>query len=154
MARVTCLFPAFLALSVAQGPLFSWQDAATAGKLKNRKQQEQPKQPQKEDEPPEEDEGLKQKEYSFNPLQAAKEMRAGAFYAKKGNHKAAARRFREATKWDPTSAEAFLRLAQSEVKLKDENASREAYAKYLELAPDAKNAESIRKKIGSPSGSK
>lgn len=128
--------------------MLSWQHPAAAGQLKDRKQQEQQKQQQKEEEPPEEDEGLKEKVYSFNPLQAAKELRAGEFYYKKKNYKAAARRFREATKWDPSSPEAVLRLAQSEEKLKDQKAAHEAYAKYLELAPDAKKAESIRKKAG------
>ncbi len=128
----------------------SIEDQAPPAKLKDRKQQSQRDQQQKEQEPPEEDGGLKEKEYSFNPLQAQKELTAGGFYFKKGNYKAAARRYRDATRWDPTSAAAFLRLAQSEEKLKDAAAAREAYAKYLELAPDSKDAEAIRKKIGNP----
>jgi tetratricopeptide (TPR) repeat protein len=98
-------------------------------------------------EPPEEDEDLKPKEYSFNPLQATKELKVGDFYFKKGSYKAAARRFREATRWDPTSAHAFLRLGEAEEKLHDQKSARKAYAKYLELAPDAKDAEQIRKKL-------
>lgn len=116
------------------------------GKLKERQPAKQQQQ-QIEQEPPEEDEGLKEKEYSFNPLQATKETKAGEFYYKKGNYKAAARRFREATKWDPTSAEGFLKLAQAEEKRKDDKAAKEAYEKYLQLAPDAKDADSIRKKL-------
>ncbi len=98
-------------------------------------------------EPPEEDAGEKPKEYSFNPLQAEKEMKVGAYYFKKGSYKAAARRYREATKWNPTFADAFLRLGESEEKLKDDKSAHEAYSKYLELAPDAKDAASIRKKL-------
>ncbi len=104
-------------------------------------------QEQKEQEPPEEDEELKPKEYSFNPLQATRELKTGDFYFKKGNYKAAARRFREATRWDPTSAHAFLRLGEAEEKLHDAKAAQEAYAKYLELDPEAKDAERIRKKL-------
>jgi predicted Zn-dependent protease len=95
-----------------------------------------------EEEPPEEDAALKPKEYSFNPLQASKEVRIGEYY------RAAANRFREATHWNPSFPDAFLRLAETEEKLNDHKAAREAYAKYLELNPTAKDAESIRKKLG------
>jgi len=99
-------------------------------------------------EPPEEDATLVEaKEYTFNPLQAEKEVKTGNFYAKKGNHKAAAFRFREATKWNPGMAEAWLRLGESLEKRKDAKGAKEAYAKYLELAPDAKNVAAIRKKL-------
>jgi predicted Zn-dependent protease len=105
--------------------------------------------PPKEEEPPEEDASLKPKEYSFNPLQATKEMRIGEYYFKKKSYRAAANRFREATHWNPSFPDAFLRLAETEEKLNDRKAAHEAYAKYLELNPTAKDAESIRKKIGS-----
>ena len=98
-------------------------------------------------EPPEEDEDLKPEHYSFNPLQSAKEIRIGDFYFKKGSYKGAVLRYRAATRWDPTSAHAFLRLGEAEEKLKDAKAARAAYAKYLELAPDAKDADEIRKKL-------
>ena len=42
--------------------------------------------------PPEEDENLKVKEYSFNPLQANKELLVGNEYFKKHSYKAAAGR--------------------------------------------------------------
>lgn len=100
------------------------------------------------EEPPEEDATLVEKnEYTFNPLQAEKEIKTGLFYAKKGNHKAASVRYREATRWNPGSAEAWLRLGESLEKRKDMKGAKEAYAKYLELAPDAKNAALIKKKL-------
>jgi tetratricopeptide (TPR) repeat protein len=98
-------------------------------------------------EPPEEDEALTPKEYTFNPLQANKELQIGNYYFKRKNYRAAAKRFTEATRWNPTFAEAFLRLGESEDKLKDPAAARQAYSKYLELAPDAKNAEDIKKRL-------
>ena len=101
----------------------------------------------KEVEPPEEDTALATKEYSFNPLQAEKEIKIGNYYFKKSNYRAAANRFREAGKWNPGSAEAQLRLAESLEKMKDQKGAMEAYEKYLELAPDAKNATAIKKKI-------
>ncbi len=122
-------------------------------------QDPQPPQPQKklettrpakpaEQEPPEEDESLKPEEFSLNPLEAQKNVTAGDYYFKtKKNYHAAARRYLRATKWDPGSAEAFLKLGESEEKLNDHAAAREAYEKYLELAPAARNADGIRKKI-------
>jgi Flp pilus assembly protein TadD len=97
--------------------------------------------------PPEEDESLKPKEYSFNPLEAEHDVQIGNFYFKKGNYKGALNRFREATRWNPTNAEAFLRLGDTEEKLKDKQGAQQAYAKYLELAPDGKEAEAIKKKL-------
>jgi tetratricopeptide (TPR) repeat protein len=98
-------------------------------------------------EPPEEDESLKTKEYAFNPLQASKEVKVGDYYFKKRNYKAAALRFREATRWNPGFAEAFLKLGESEEKLNDRAAAKDAYAKYLDLNPSAKDADAIRKKL-------
>lgn len=100
-------------------------------------------------EPPEEDLSVAEKqEYTFNPLQAAKELKVGAFYFKKGSYRAAARRFEEATKWDPNSGEAWLRLGEAHAKLKDDKAARAAWEKYLEVDPEGKEASDIRKKLG------
>ena len=105
-------------------------------------------------EPPEEDEVLKPKEYVLNPLQAQKEITAGNFYDKKGNHRAAQKRYLEATRWDPSSAEAFLKLGESSEKLRDFTTALEAYTKYLELDKNAKNADALRKRIAKwPGGS-
>ena len=98
--------------------------------------------------PPEEDEGTKEKEYSFNPLQSAKEIQTGNYYFKKGNFKAAASRFREASRWDPTSAEPYARLGDAQERLRDRKAAREAYTRFLEMDPDSKRAAEIRRKIG------
>jgi tetratricopeptide (TPR) repeat protein len=102
---------------------------------------------QKEEEPPEEDESLKPKEYTLNPLEAERNVTTGNFYFKKGNYRAAARRFEEATKWDPSAAEAFLKLGESDEKLHDRKGARDAYTKYLEVSPEAKNAAEIRKRL-------
>ena len=101
----------------------------------------------KEEVPKEEDENLGTKEYSFNPLQAEKEVRVGEYYFKKGSYRAAALRFREATKWNQGYGEAWLRLGETAEKQKDTKTAKEAYAKYLEVAPDAKDAAEIRKKL-------
>ena len=100
-----------------------------------------------EQEPPEEDEIQKPKEYVLNPLQAQKEITAGNFYNKKGNTRAAQKRYLEATRWDPGSAEAFYRLGETSEKLHDYTSALEAYTKYLELDKNAKNADALRKRI-------
>jgi tetratricopeptide (TPR) repeat protein len=100
-------------------------------------------------EPPEEDVDAveKTKEYTLNPIQAAKELKIGNFYLKKGSHKAAVRRFEEALKWDPNMAEAYLKLGEAHTKAGDAKAARAAWEKYLELDPDGKEAEGIRRKL-------
>ena len=99
-------------------------------------------------EPPEEDETLvPKKDYPFNPLEAAKELKTGDFYFKKGKYKAAAGRFREATLWNPGFAEAYFRLGEAQEKLRDKKAAHEAYAKFLDLAPQDKRAAEVRNKL-------
>jgi tetratricopeptide (TPR) repeat protein len=112
-----------------------------------KKDRPQPPASTKEEVPKEEDTTLGEKDYAFNPLQAEKEIQVGDFYFKKGKYRAAAERFREATKWNNGSTEAWLRLGEAEEKQKDPKAAKEAYAKYLDLSPDAKNAPEIRKKV-------
>jgi tetratricopeptide (TPR) repeat protein len=98
--------------------------------------------------PPEEDTSVGTTTYSFNPLQAKKDIEAGNFYAKaKHDYRAAANRFISATKYNDGDAEAWLRLGEMEEKLKDPKAAKDAYQKYLEIASDAKNAGEIRKRI-------
>jgi len=66
---------------------------------------------------------------------------------KKGNLSAAKGRYKDATLYDPGSAEAFAKLGEVTEKLHDFATARDAYAKYLELAPTAKDAEAIKKRM-------
>jgi tetratricopeptide (TPR) repeat protein len=118
---------------------------------------QQPKPPAplaaQEQEPPEEDPDLKPKEYSFNPLEANRNIIAGNFYFKKGNFRAASRRYLEASKWDPTSSEAVLRLGEADEKLRNFADAREAYQKFVTLSSDGKEIEAVKKRIaGLPKG--
>ena len=70
--------------------------------LKKRPADQSKNQQTQEQEPPEEDESLAPKTYSFNPLEAEKDLKIGLYYFKKGNYKASTSRFREATLWNPT----------------------------------------------------
>jgi tetratricopeptide (TPR) repeat protein len=101
----------------------------------------------KEEIPPEEDKSLSVDSYSFNPLQAQKDLNVGNYYFKQHKYRAAETRFHEALKWNDGFGDAWLRLAEVEEKLKDPQAAKEAYNKYLEISPEAKNAAEIRKRI-------
>jgi tetratricopeptide (TPR) repeat protein len=129
----------FVAVLHAQGPV-----------LKKRGEAPAPTQPVNKDGlPPEEDTGAAvNKEYAFNPIQAKKEIGIGDQYFKKGRYRAAAGRYTEATKWNTSDPEAWLKLGEAQEKLKDTKAAKEAYGKYLEVA-DAKDkrVEEIRKKL-------
>src|SRR5947209_14112585 len=73
--------------------------------------------PDKTELPPEEDAAINApKEYGFNPVQSKREVAVGLLYFKKGNYKAAAARFQEATRWNDGNQEAWLRLAEAEEK--------------------------------------
>jgi len=101
----------------------------------------------KEEVPPEEDTALATLEYSFNPLQSAKDVGVGDQYLKRGRFRAAQMRYTSATQWNDGNAEAWLKLGEVAERLKDIAKAKEAYQKYLELASDAKNAKDIRKRV-------
>lgn len=101
----------------------------------------------KEEIPPEEDTALTTTEYSFNPLQSAKDVGVGNQYLKRGRLRAAEMRYTSATKWNDGNAEAWLKLGEVAERLKDNDKAKTAYGKYLELASDAKNAKDIRKRM-------
>lgn len=104
--------------------------------------------PQRESELREEDESLSTRaEYVFNPIQALEEIKVGDFYWKKGSHKAAALRYQEATRWNPTLGDAWLKLGEAREKLKEFDEAREAYQKYLEVEPQGRKASGIQKKV-------
>src|ERR1022692_669352 len=110
-------------------------------------QRQKPSAGAKEEIPPEEDKALSPEDFSFNPLEAEKWVSVGNYYFKQGKYRAAEGRYRGATRWNDGYGEAWLRLGEVEEKLKDPQAAKEAYAKYLEVAPDAKNAALVRKKV-------
>ena len=106
-----------------------------------------PKPQQQEEVPPEEDDSLKPKEFSFNPLEAERDVRIGNYYFKRGRYPAALSRYQEATKWNPNMAEAYLHIGETAEKMKDKSTAKQAYQKYIELAPDSKEAERLKRKV-------
>ena len=97
--------------------------------------------------PPEEDKSFLKEEHTFNPLQSEKSVRTGDFYLKQGKIRAAAYRYEDATLWNESNEVAWLKLAKVQEKLKDVQAAKEAYTKYLTVAPDAHDAADVRKKL-------
>jgi tetratricopeptide (TPR) repeat protein len=102
--------------------------------------------------PPDEDKMNAVEKFSFNPVQSKREMTAGDFYFHKGNYTAAAARYERATKWNDGNADAWLRLGDAEEKKSNEKAAVAAYRKFLDLSPDAKNADEVKKKLAKLKG--
>ena len=97
--------------------------------------------------PPEEDKSNAAPVFSFNPVQSKREVEVGTEYFRKGNYTAAVSRYDEATKWNDGNAEAWKLLGEAQEKKANARAAREAYQKYLELAPDAKDAKEIKNRL-------
>jgi tetratricopeptide (TPR) repeat protein len=141
------LLMAFLAAFLMSLPTRAQQSAPAAPAAPPSGPQPRPEAQPKEEEPPEEDQAFKPREYAFNPLQATKSVTAGDYYLKKGNVAAARNRYKDATLYDPGSSEAFEKLGETSEKLRDFATARTAYAKYLELAPTAKDADAVKKRM-------
>ena len=75
----------------------------------------------------------------------------GNFYWHKGKYRAAAERYTRATKFNPTSAEAFFKLGEAERKLNNQDAARLAYQKVMQIAPESKLASEAKRKLGTKS---
>jgi tetratricopeptide (TPR) repeat protein len=121
--------------------------AQDASQKKLETQRPKPATSPQEEIPPEEDTSLTTTEYSFNPLQSAKDVGVGNQYFKRGRYRAAEMRYTSATKWNEANPEAWLKLGEVAERLKDTAKAKAAYEKYLELASDAKNAKDIRKRL-------
>ncbi len=107
----------------------------------------QPKTSGKQAVPAEEDKSFLSEEHSFNPLQSQKSVEVGDNYFRNGKIQGAVYRYMDATLWNDGNAEAWLKLGKAQERMKDTKAAKDAYTKYLELSPDAKDAAGIRKKL-------
>ncbi len=86
-------------------------------------------------------------DYVFNPIQAKFEMKVGDHYAKKGSYRAAVGRYIEATRWNPSYADAYLKLARTREKLNQPAQAVEAYETFLGLEDSGSRAKQVRKRI-------
>ena len=87
------------------------------------------------------------KVYTYNPVQAKREMDVGAYHMRRSNWAAAESRYEEATKWNPRMADAWLKLAEAREKRGESEKAIEAYQKYLQLEPHAKKKSDVEKSI-------
>ncbi len=96
---------------------------------------------------PEEDDTVAPEKLVLNPLESERNIRVGNFYWGKGKFRAALQRYERATKYNPSSAEAFFKVGEAEDKLKNVDAAKLAYQKVVSLAPDSKLAHEAKKKL-------
>ena len=98
---------------------------------------------------PEEDDTVAPEKFVLNPLESDRNIRIGNFYWHKGKYRAALRRYEWATKYNPSSAQAFFKVGEAETKLKNADAAKFAFKKVVDLAPDSKLAHEAKKKLAS-----
>jgi tetratricopeptide (TPR) repeat protein len=126
--------------------------AATFPSRAQQSSQKQPpaaQQPPNETNPPEEDESVAPKKYPLDPLESDRNIKVGNFYWHKGDYRGALGRYEEASKYNPNSAEAFFKIGEAEMKLKNKDAAKLAFQRVIRLAPNSKLAEESKKKLGS-----
>jgi tetratricopeptide (TPR) repeat protein len=104
-----------------------------------------------EENPPEEDESIAPEKFVLNPLESERNIKVGNYYWHRGKYRAAASRYERATRFNPSSPEAFYKLGEAEEKLKNKEAARLAFQKVMQIAPDSKLASEAKKKINSKS---
>ena len=100
----------------------------------------------------EDDETVAPEKFVLNPLESERNVRVGNFYWGKGKYRAALKRYEYATRYNPSSAEAFYKLGEAEDKLKNKDAARVAFKKVVDLSPDSKLAHEAKKKLHSDKG--
>jgi tetratricopeptide (TPR) repeat protein len=136
------LLSAGFLLSAAHSPvLFAQQSSSPTA------QKQQAKPSPDDAEPPEEDESLLPEKIPFDPMAAERSIKVGDYYFHKGNARAALKRYELASKYNPSSPEAFFKLGEAEDKLKNLDAAKLAFEKVVHLAPNTKLAEEAQKKM-------
>lgn len=79
--------------------------------------------------------------------QAAKDVDVGFYYLNEKNYIAAESRLKEATELRPDIAAAYIGLGQAQQKLGKTADARKSYEAYLQLSPDSKDAEKVKKAL-------
>lgn len=100
---------------------------------------------------PEEDETVAPEKFVLNPLESERNVKVGNFYFNKKDYRGALNRYERATKYNPSSAEAFFKVGEAEEKLKNTGAARLAYQKVVDLSPDSKLGHEAKRKLASKS---
>ena len=79
--------------------------------------------------------------------QAAKDIDVGYYYLNEKNYIAAESRLKEATELTPDIAAAYIGLGQAQQKLGKTGDARKSYQTYLQLNPDGKDADKVKKAL-------
>jgi tetratricopeptide (TPR) repeat protein len=132
----------------AFSPGFSWPQQQPSQPVPVPPNSSQTSQVPDEENPPEEDESVAPEKFVLNPLESERNIKVGNYYWHRGKYRAAASRYERATKYNPSSPEAFYKLGEAEEKLKNKEAARLAFQKVMQIAPDSKLANEAKKKIG------
>jgi tetratricopeptide (TPR) repeat protein len=146
-AGLLCAFVAFTGLLIFGAEVNGAQQSPKTPPPAAAPEQQAP--PSSTDEPPEEDDSVKPKIYPFNPLEAERNIRVGNFYMHKSDYRGALSRYEEASKYNPSSAEAYLRIGFAEEKLKHRDRAKAAFQKVVQLEPDTKTGKEAKKKLSS-----
>jgi tetratricopeptide (TPR) repeat protein len=88
-----------------------------------------------------------QPEAVFEPFKAEKSVEVGMYYLKKKNYDAAIERFQDALRYKPGFARPHLLLGQAFEKKGEFEESILHYTAYLEIVPNADDANKVRRKI-------
>jgi TolA-binding protein len=83
----------------------------------------------------------------LNPLESERNIKVGNYYWDKKNYRAALGRYQDATRYNPSSQEAFFKVGEAEKKLKNKDAAKTAFQKVIQLAPDSKLAQEAKRKL-------
>jgi tetratricopeptide (TPR) repeat protein len=129
---------------------FAQTKPSTAPQTQSQPAQAPTAQPPAEDEqmPPEEDESVAPETFPLDPLESDRNIKVGNYYWHKGNYRAALQRYERATKYNPSSADAFFKVGEAEEKLKHKDAARAAFQRVIQISPDSKAAHEAKKKLG------
>jgi len=98
--------------------------------------------------PPEEDESAAPETFPLDPLESDRNIKVGNYYWHKGNYRAALQRYERATKYNPSSPDAFFKVGEAEEKLKNKDAAKAAFQRVIQVSPDSKAAHEAKKKLG------
>lgn len=79
--------------------------------------------------------------------QAAKDIDVGFYYLNEKNYIAAEWRLKEATELKPDIPAAYIGLGQAQQKLGKADDARKSYEAYLQLSPEGKDAEKVKKAL-------
>jgi tetratricopeptide (TPR) repeat protein len=140
------LLACLLSASVAAGGLAA-QGRERPGQQPGSRSSQAPQSKTESNVPEEEDESVAPRKYTLDPLESDRNIKVGNFYWSKRDYRAALSRYEEATRYNPSSPEAFFKVGEAQEKLKHPDAAKTAFQKVIQIAPETKLAQEAKKKL-------